>query len=239
MRFVQTFDLLAFLNTAVCLAAAFALGTLIGTERQYRQRSAGLRTNVLVAIGAAAFVDFGIRIAGPSSTQVLAYVVSGIGFLGAGAILREGNNVRGLNTAATLWCSAAVGAASGAGLVAEAMLVTLFVLAGNTLLRPLVNRINRIPINEEASEATYEVRLSTDLVDADVAREALIEALEKAYYPAADVETKERGEDTVEIVATLVATSIVPEELDAVVEGLEKLPGVDHASWESETQSQS
>ena len=102
MRFVQTFDLLAFLNTAVCLAAAFALGTLIGTERQYRQRSAGLRTNVLVAIGAAAFVDFGIRIAGPSSTQVLAYVVSGIGFLGAGAILREGNNVRGLNTAATL-----------------------------------------------------------------------------------------------------------------------------------------
>jgi putative Mg2+ transporter-C (MgtC) family protein len=113
------------------------------------------------------------------------------------------------------------------------------VLAGNTLLRPLVNRINRIPINEEASEATYEVRLSTDIVDADVAREALIEALEKAYYPAADVETKERGEDTVEIVATLVATSIVPEELDAVVAGLEKLPGVDHASWESETQSQS
>ena len=115
---------------------------------------------MLVAVGAAAFVDFGIRIAGPGSAQVMAYVVSGIGFLGAGAIMKEGLNVRGLNTAATLWCSAAVGAAAGAGLVAEAALLTFFVIAGNTLLRPLVNSINRIPIDEETSEATYEVRLS-------------------------------------------------------------------------------
>jgi putative Mg2+ transporter-C (MgtC) family protein len=153
MRFIETFSLLALINSAVCFAAAFAFGTLIGAERQYRQRSAGLRTNVLVAVGAAAFVDFGIRVAGPGSTQVMAYVVSGIGFLGAGAIMKEGLNVRGLNTAATLWCSAAVGAAAGAGLVAEAALLTFFVIAGNTLLRPLVNSINRIPIDEATSEA--------------------------------------------------------------------------------------
>jgi putative Mg2+ transporter-C (MgtC) family protein len=237
MRFIQTFDLLALGNTAACLAAAFVLGTLIGAERQYRQRSAGLRTNALVALGAAAFVDFGVRLAGPASTQVMAYVVSGIGFLGAGAIMKEGLNVRGLNTAATLWCSAAVGAAAGAGLIAESALLTLFVIAGNTLLRPLVNRINRIPIDEEAGEAAYEVRLSADPRAADDAREALIEALERAHYPVADVETDERGDDTVEIVAKLVATAVVPEELDAVVEGLEKLPGVDHATWESERQS--
>ena len=102
MRFIDTFNPSALANFAVCLAAAFALGALIGAERQYRQRSAGLRTNVLVALGAAAFVDLGMRIAGDASTQVLAYVVSGIGFLGAGAIMKEGANVRGLNTAATL-----------------------------------------------------------------------------------------------------------------------------------------
>ena len=234
MRFIQTFDVLALVNSAVCFAAAFVFGTLIGAERQYRQRSAGLRTNVLVAVGAAAFVDFGIRLAGPASTQVMAYVVSGIGFLGAGAIMKEGLNVRGLNTAATLWCSAAVGAAAGAGLVAESALLTLFVIAGNTLLRPLVNRINRIPLDEETGEATYEVRLSTNPRAADEARAALIELLEGAHYPVADVTTNERGDETVEMVATLVATSVIPKELDAVVEALEKLPGVDHATWESE-----
>ncbi len=237
MRFIETFNLLALINSAVCLAAAFAFGTLIGAERQYRQRSAGLRTNALVAVGAAAFVDFGIRLAGPGSTQVMAYVVSGIGFLGAGAIMKEGLNVRGLNTAATLWCSAAVGAAAGAGLVAESALLTLFVIAGNTLLRPLVNRINRIPLDEEAGEATYEVRISTKPRAAEEAREALIEALEKAHYPVSDVETNERGDDAAEIVATLIATAIVPEELDAVVEALERLPDVEHATWESAAQS--
>jgi len=237
MRFIETFDLLALNNSAVCLAAAFAFGTAIGVERQYRQRSAGLRTNVLVAVGAAAFVDFGIRMAGPASTQVMAYVVSGIGFLGAGAIMKEGLNISGVNTAATLWCSAVVGAAAGAGLVAESAPLTGFVIAGNTLLRPLVNRINRIPIDEEAGEATYEVRLSVVPQAADEARAALIEALERAHYPVADVETEERGDETVDIIATLVATAVVPEELDAVVEALEKLPSVDHATWESEAQS--
>ena len=237
MRFLSTFDLDALINSAVCLAAAFAFGTLIGAERQYRQRSAGLRTNALVAVGAAAFVDFGLRVGGPASTQVMAYVVSGIGFLGAGAIMKEGVNVRGLNTAATLWCSAAVGAAAGAGLVAESALLTGFVIAGNTLLRPLVNRINRIPLDEESGEATYEVRLSVSPGAAAEVREALIEALEAAHYPVADVETEERGDGALEIVATLVATSVAPEELDAVIGALETLPGVDHATWESEVQA--
>src|SRR6202044_1112537 len=95
MRFVQTFQLYDFLDTLVSLMTAFVLGTLIGAERQYRQRSAGLRANVLVAVGAAAFVDLGARIGGPASIQVVAYVVSGVGFLGAGAITKEGLNIRG------------------------------------------------------------------------------------------------------------------------------------------------
>ncbi|MCZ3275985.1 MgtC/SapB family protein, partial [Acinetobacter baumannii] len=92
----------------------------IGAERQYRQRTAGLRTNALVAIGAAAFVDLGQRLGGDvESIRVIAYVVSGIGFLGAGVIMKEARNVRGLNTAATLWCSAAVGSIAGSDMIAE------------------------------------------------------------------------------------------------------------------------
>jgi putative Mg2+ transporter-C (MgtC) family protein len=98
------------LLTVLALAVAFTLGTLIGFERQWRQRSAGLRTTTLVATGAAAFADMGLRLKGvEGATQIIAYIVSGIGFLGAGVILKDGTNIRGLNTAATLWCSAAVG----------------------------------------------------------------------------------------------------------------------------------
>ena len=96
------------------------------------------------------------------ATQIIAYVVSGVGFLGAGVIMKQGSNVWGLNTAATLWCSAAVGACAGADLAFEAIAAhRCFVLAGNTLLRPLVNAINRAPIDQSATEAIDEVRIAT------------------------------------------------------------------------------
>ncbi|POR53991.1 MgtC/SapB family protein [Bosea psychrotolerans] len=236
MRFIQTFELLPFLDTVVSLTAAFGLGVLIGAERQYRQRTAGLRTTALVALGAAAFVDLAMRLDGTSGAiRVIAYVVSGIGFLGAGVIMKEGMNVRGLNTAATLWCSAAVGACAGADMVAEAALITVFVIAGNTLLRPLVNAINRIPLNEQNSEATYEVVVTTDPLSLAVVREALVEHLEAAQYPVSDITTTERGDDTVEVIAKLISTAIDRKELDNVVERLELLPAVKHATWESST----
>jgi len=100
------------------LRLALILGALIGAERQWRQRMAGLRTNALVATGAAMFLMMGGLISGEGRQgRVAAYVVSGIGFLGGGVILKDGLSIRGLNTAATLWCTAAVGALSGLGYV--------------------------------------------------------------------------------------------------------------------------
>ncbi|KIU51277.1 MgtC/SapB family protein [Bradyrhizobium elkanii] len=236
MRFLATFQIADFLDTLVSLASAFVLGTLIGAERQYRQRTAGLRTNVLVAVGAAAFVDLAMRLDGPDgAVRVIAYVVSGIGFLGAGVIMKQGMDVRGLNTAATLWSSAAVGSCAGADMVAQAAALTVFVIAGNTLLRPLVNAINRIPLDEKASEATYYVKLAVTLEALPDMRDRLVEKLEAANYPIADVAVVEIGDDLPEIVATLVSTAIDPHELDAVVTDLERQPGVRHATWESNT----
>src|SRR5271166_5436318 len=172
------------------LGSAFALGTLIGAERQWRQRSAGLRTTVLVAVGAAAFTDLGIRLlAADGATRIISYIVSGIGFLGAGVILKEGTQVRGLNTAATLWCSAAVGAFAGASLWPEAVAVSLFVVAGNTLLRPLVHYINRLPINTRTTEAQYRVHVVTDHRKVAAARDILDQLLEQAGYPILEIET--------------------------------------------------
>jgi putative Mg2+ transporter-C (MgtC) family protein len=232
MRFIQTFQLYDFLDTLVSLATAFVLGTLIGAERQYRQRSAGLRTNVLVAVGASAFVDLANHLTGADgSVRVIAYVVSGIGFLGAGVIMKEGMNIRGLNTAATLWTSAAVGCCAGADMVAQAALLTIFVLGGNTLLRPLVNAIDRIPIDEQSSEASYDVVVTADAGSVASVREVLLEKLEAANYPVRDIDVVYRSGDNAEIAATLVSQSIEPDELDAVVSGLEGRPGVRHATW--------
>lgn len=102
---------------AIRLLIAFVLGALVGVERQWRQRQAGLRTNCLVAVGSAMFVMMGGLIGGADGSQgrVAAYVVSGIGFLGGGVILKEGFTIRGLNTAATLWCTAAIGTLAGLG----------------------------------------------------------------------------------------------------------------------------
>lgn len=224
------------LNSAISLVVAFGLGTLIGAERQFRQRNAGLRTAVLVAVGASAFVDLGMRLTGgDGAVRTVAYVISGIGFLGAGVIMKEGMNVRGLNTAATLWCSAAVGAFAGADLPLEACFVTAAVLAGNTLLRPLVNLIDRVPIDESQTEATYEIQVTTDAETAGPVRDLVVEHLEAANYPVGSVETEERGEKQVEVVATLTATAVDAKELDAVVEALARQPRVRHATWSSET----
>lgn len=140
------------------LLLALILGACIGTERQWRQRAAGLRTNTLVCFGAAAFVDLGSTLA-PATTQIIAYVVSGVGFLGAGAIMKDGANVRGLNTAATLWCSAAVGACAGAGEMLDAVFVTVLLIAINSVLRPLSRFIDQRSLATIDTHTLYRLRL--------------------------------------------------------------------------------
>jgi putative Mg2+ transporter-C (MgtC) family protein len=229
---IQSLHLNDFIDSLISLLSAFVLGTLIGAERQYRQRQGGLRTNALVALGAAAFVDIGMHLNGnPGATQIIAYVVSGVGFIGAGVIMKQGGNVWGLNTAATLWCSAAVGACAGADLAVEAIVLTGFVLVGNTLLRPLVNAINRAPITEGTTEAIYEVRLTTDAKRLDEGRELLTAQLKTANYPLREIEVVERDPETVEIVATLVGTSANRDELERVVSALRRTAITQHATW--------
>ncbi len=237
MRFLATIQTADFFDTLISLATAFVLGTLIGAERQLRLRTAGLRTNVLVAVSAAAFVDIAMHLTGAEgAVRVIAYVVSGIGFLGAGVIMKDGKNISGLNTAATLWASAAVGACAGSDLIAQAVAVTAFVLAGNTLLRPLVNAIDRIPLRAESAEATYEMKVTVDNGRLDDVRELLVQKLENAQYPVADVEVTPRNEHASEILARLVPTTVSTGDLDRVAADLEGVPGVRYATWESSTQ---
>ena len=134
---------LSTLEFFIRLAVGLGCGALIGAERQWRARMAGLRTNALVAAGATLFVLYSDIDGSINSTQVAAYVVSGIGFLGGGVILRDGFHVRGLNTAATLWCSAAVGVLAASGHLIFALVGTATVLAVHLFGRPLGQLIDR------------------------------------------------------------------------------------------------
>jgi putative Mg2+ transporter-C (MgtC) family protein len=228
----------AYAHSLMAYATSFVLGTLIGLERQWRQRSAGLRTNVLVAVGAAAFSDLGLRLLGSEgATRIISYVVSGIGFLGAGVILKDGTNIRGLNTAATLWCSAAIGTLSGSGLPGEAATLAGFVLAGNTLLRPLVNWVNRRPIVASVTEAKYIIHAICHPPDVSDVRDLLDTELNRASYPIREVETLSDNEDQVELAAILVPTTAEEAELDAVVVALEASPLILSATWSVEATS--
>ena len=140
------------LNSIIAISTTFILGAAIGFERQWRHRLAGIRTNVLVSLGAFLFATVAMLIEGGSSpTRVAVQVVSGIGFLGAGVIMRDGFNVSGLNTAATLWCSAAIDTLTSAGFVVEAIIGTRFVLAANVILRSLTQKFQSYKHDTDAS----------------------------------------------------------------------------------------
>lgn len=152
---------LSILQFAIRLFTAITLGSLVGLERQWRQRMAGTRTNALVAAGAAAFIMSGFVIDGDPSARgrIVSYIVSGVGFLGAGVIFKDGASVRGLNTAATIWCSAAIGALCGLGAMPFALLLAAAVLLTNMVLRPLAYRLHPVLPAAAPEETLYEISL--------------------------------------------------------------------------------
>jgi putative Mg2+ transporter-C (MgtC) family protein len=230
MKAIQNINLLSLADTLISLTTAFLLGSMIGFERQYRQRTAGLRTNVLVAVGAAIFVDMAHRLFGAEGAiRVTAYVVSGVGFLGAGVIMREQGNVRGLNTAATLWGSAAVGACAGSDLILEAVLGACFVLAANTMLRPVVNRINRQPMDSPAVEVAYLLHVIAPRSQKKDALARVENSLDQSGVPVIDLRVHPFGESEVEIEARIASEG--GDKLDALVETLNADPLVNQAFW--------
>lgn len=127
------------------LLLAAGLGAAIGVERELRRKPAGLRTNILIALGSALFTTMSIELSqgGGTPDRVASQIVTGIGFLGAGAILRSGRSVHGMTTAATIWVNAAIGMAAGAGEYLMAVVATTITLVVLALLGPLEDYFER------------------------------------------------------------------------------------------------
>ena len=188
---------LSWLEVVLRVGLAAVLGGAIGLERELREREAGLRTHLLVSVGAALFTmvsayawtdwAFSQReglVFDP--TRIAAQVVSGIGFLGAGAIIRQGLSVRGLTTAATLWVVAAIGMASGVGYYEAALVTTALVLLSLWPLRVIAYRLSTRGRQEEG-------RLAVDL-PSGASAVSVLEAVERAGADVRSLEFEEEGD---------------------------------------------
>ena len=220
---------------AIRLATALLIGAVIGFERQWRQRMAGLRTNALVAMGAAGFVIFSTTVSGDNSpTRVAAQIVSGIGFLGAGVILREGINIRGLNTAATLWCAAMVGTFAGAGQLVASLLAGAFIVGTNLFLRPIVRLINKQPLSAVELETQYAVELRCQGQQEAHIRALLLQATTSAGLGLRRL-TSENLEDShqVTVSALLVSPNRHDAALEQIIGRMSLEPCVTAARWQA------
>ncbi len=220
-------DILPF---AARLLAALTLGAAIGVERQWRQRLAGLQTNALVALGAAGFVGFSQLLDGDASpTRVAAQVVSGIGFLGAGVIFKDGFGVRGLNTAATLWCAGAVGVLCGAALVPEAAALAAFVVGVNLLLKQAARWVAGAA--EVPGAARFAVTVTCQAPHEARVRTLLLKLVQGAGLSLHALDSEDAAEGRVAIAATLAADSRATEALERAVGSLSLDPAVSAARW--------
>lgn len=219
--------LAAFANMAVALV----LGAIIGSERQFRGRMAGLRTNALVALGAAGFVTFAALFPDDiNPTRVAAQVVSGIGFLGAGIIFRDGFNIQGINTAATLWCSAAVGLISGTGHVFYAIALTSLIVFANLGLRPIVRRLKNAAAESAEEEQVFEVTLVCLQGDENDIRAAFLGLLVEQGLTLRQIESH-AGRETVEIIGQVDATESDQTKIEQMIAKIAGEPRVRKARW--------
>jgi putative Mg2+ transporter-C (MgtC) family protein len=218
------------------IGVALLLGVVIGLERQFRQHPAGLRTNALVSVGAALFVSLSQLLNDRESpTRIAAYIVSGVGFLGGGVILREGMNVRGMATAATLWCSAAIGTLAGAGFPLHALIGTAVILVLHLTLRPValwIDSRRRTAVNVEVG---YRVRVVCQSQQEGLIRTILarhINAHPSMTLQGIAIQDGERPDQTT-VVADVFALRRNDRELEDLMSRLNIEPSVTAIRWET------
>lgn len=222
------------------VGVALLLGSLIGVERQMRQRMAGLRTNALVAIGAALFVSLGTMTPDEvSPTRVASQVVSGIGFLGAGVIFKEGLNVSGLNTAATIWAAGAVGVLSGSGYLVEATIGTSLILLAHVGLRPIAGWIDNRPRSAFDVEFHYRLKTVIKATDEIQIRSLLLnEVRKRSDLHLQSLKSEDLDDPAFMLVQTEISMKGKRDELiETIADRLAMEPTVSSINWESLTES--
>ena len=223
------------LDFAVRIFCAVGFGFLIGLERQLTGNAAGIRTNILVSMGACLFTSFSQLMDAPDTTRIAAQVVTGVGFLCSGIIFKEGLSVRGLNTAATIWCAAAIGVLCSSGRIPFAALATGILLASNLLFRVVAEKIQPlVHFHFEDDENTYKLSVTCQHDNEFGIRSAIIKYLRRnTRLKLSHLESADAIGELVEIEATI---QLVGKRMDLHIEKLTSVialeKGVVKVGWE-------
>ncbi|HEY6486156.1 MAG TPA: MgtC/SapB family protein [Candidatus Cybelea sp.] len=221
------------LELFVRLGIAALLGAFIGFERQWRQRSAGLHTTSLVAIGAALFTLLDIVIGAGDTTRIVAGVVTGVGFIAGGVILRTGANVSGLNTAATIWATAAVGALAGFGLWAEAFAGAAAILLLNCVFQPVADAIDARAQARQDAETSYKLSVLCRPESQDAVSGAIVDAASRSAMSLQSLERRRADDGLVRLRAELYAPKADDRAVETLSSQLLSLGGVEASQWQS------
>jgi putative Mg2+ transporter-C (MgtC) family protein len=216
------------------LAIATVLGFLIGLERQWRQRTAGLHTATLVAIGAALFSSLPELGGVNDAMRIAGQVVTGVGFLAGGVIVREGLNVRGLITAATLWSTAAVGVLAGTGFEIQATVGAVVILVTNVVCWPLAGVIARIPRGAgEQLTTTYSVRVHCAEHARFAVRDCVLREITMTSLSLTTMSSSAPADGSIDITAELTKPGRDDGAADRLQAALTELDGVASVHWDA------
>jgi putative Mg2+ transporter-C (MgtC) family protein len=218
------------LDFTIRIAASALFGFFIGFERQLTGHPAGIRTNVLVSLGSCIFVILSFIIETPDQTRIAGQIVTGLGFLCSGIIFKDGVNVRGLNTAATIWCTAAIGVLASSGYILYAFVATVLLIAANVILRPISNKIS--PLFDESGKC-YQIKAICAEDKKKLIRTIIMDHISSSKLVLTDLESKNIADNKVQIVAKMHAFGKNREELaEALIDKIREEEHVSSVGWE-------
>ena len=188
------------LDFATRIVVAILLGMFIGFERQLTGHPAGIRTNMLICLGSCMFLMFPMIMGSNDIQRVASYIVSGVGFLCSGVIFKENGTVKGLNTAATLWCTAAIGILSSSGMFSYAIIATIALLMANIVFRPISQKIDPLDsFNED--ESYYKIKIVCQSEDEVKLRSVILKEAKETKLTLKELDTKELENNKIQIEA--------------------------------------
>ena len=220
------------LDFATRIVVSILLGMFIGFERQLTAHPAGIRTNMLICLGSCMFLMFPMIMGSDDIQRVASYIVSGVGFLCSGVIFKENGTVKGLNTAATLWCTAAIGILSSSGMFSYAIIATIALLMANIVFRPISQKIDPLDsFNED--ESYYKINIVCPLEDELKIRSAILKEAKESKLTLKELDTKdlENGKVQIEAVYRFIGQR-VDDRIENLISNLCIKQGIKKVGWE-------
>lgn len=214
------------LDFFIRLVVAIFCGFLVGFERQWINRVAGIQTNVLVCTGACVFIlsSYFVGYEGQSASRIAAQIVSGIGFLGAGMIFRDGITTHGINTAATMWCAAAIGVLCGMGLLPQAIIVVVILIAANLIFRRIDHSVSKNrKWNDLRIVKNYEIQVISPKSNYKDFRKHILSAISSSDHQIHSVKTNMPKQDLVKITVGFNTRNLDHRFIQAATEQIENL----------------